>query len=452
MKKIFLFLCLFGIFSVVEQVNAQQYRYWPGYIDNSDCERMKECGKMVNIFADDGKIYVGGRNSLLLQNTQKAWKNGTGAQSTHSIKPLVHVEMRDISAVQPDQGKYGVYLKDGQGNHTEYRLKGFPTENTALNVRAWLCDVSRDAELKCTDKDKYVDYRFTLADLIKGSYSKDIHTLNNREAIGWLEVWVNGKDYRLASDDAFGVRSIQLPGIWIYIQTERFNQYGNKIPYDNYGSYTILLSDKIARLNHRQCKLTLNPDKPVYFGNLSVTDDQEGQIGTTRETQVHLSCGGSYNEYLFSGGTKILSDGSSDPTVNVLTLTPVSGKKAVHVVEEMKITAGTPVMINNENKIGLTLQGSNSRNNTVRAVPNPNIYVEGSLDNTPFCGTKNKPLPLDVDLKQHSLVKSFENKGEPDNAIGPRHINTFYWKLCKKNGEVEGGKYKGTATISIKYK
>ena len=160
-----------------------------------------------------------------------------------------------------------------------------------------------------------------------------------------------------------------------------------------------------------------------------------------------MSCGGSYNEYLFSGGTKILSDGSSDPTVNVLTLTPVSGKKAVHVVEEMKITAGTPVMINNEKKIGLTLQGSNSLN-----VPNPNIYVEGSLNQTPFCGVNNNPLPLDVDLKQYSLVKSFENNGEPNNAIGPRHINTFYWKLCKKNGEVEGGKYKGTATISIKYK
>ena len=429
---------------------ANQVRFWPGYIDNSGCYYQTECGQMVNIFKDDGKIFVGGRKRPILTNTQEAWRNGNGPNSTHSIKPLLHVEMRGIAGRQSDEGKYGVYLKDGAGVDTEYRLKGFPSgKDFALNVRAWLCNVEKGTN-KCNDNGKFVDYKFTLSELMKGSYSKNEHLLNNLQAISWLEVWVYGNNYRLASDDAFKTRSLQLPGLWLYIQTKRYNQYGDEIPYNNSGSQVILISEKIARLNHRQCNLTITPNKPVHFGNLSVTDDEEGQIGTTIDTRVELSCPGTYTEGLISGGFS--SEDKPDPSVNVWTPTQVSGQNAVHVVEEMKISATSPVMINGEKKIGLVFQKANTLDGSAQLVPNPNIYVEGSLTKTPFCGKQNNPLPLDVDLKQHSMVQSFQNTGEKDHAIGPKYVNTFYWKLCKKNGEVEGGKYKGTATISIKYK
>ena len=449
MKKLFLFLSLFGVISFAEESQADPIRFWPGYIDNSGCAQAKECGHMVNIFSKDGKIFLGGNKRLSITKTQDAWRNGTGANSTHAIQPRIHVHMTEISGNQTgtENGKYGVYLRDGKGNDTRYRLKGFPYDkNIALNIRAWLCNVSKDT-YECKDNGEYFDYQYTLAELINGSYSEKAPMLKDKKAISWLEVWVNGNDYRLASDnDGYGTRSLHLPGLWAYISVDIFDQYGTKINTDNSGGNIVLIREKIARLNHRQCKLTVTPDKPVYFGNLSVTDEQVGQIGPTVDTRVELSCPGTYTETLLSGGFS--SKDNPDPTVNVWTSTPVSGEKAVHVVEEMTITAGTPVTINGEKKIGLTLQ----ENSSTQPVPNPNIYVEGSLSKTAVCGKSNNPLPLDVNLKQHSLVQSFQNKGEPGHAIGPQHVNTFYWKLCKKNGEVEGGKYKGTATISIKYK
>lgn len=453
MKKIF--LCLLGVLTVVGQGEAGRLRYWPGYIDNSDCSGSKDCGFAVNVFSDDGVFWSGEIPEVTSMSIRLIGNDGTGNRATHSLRPYFALQLGPIATNQ-NQGtdpKFGVYLKDGMGNDTNYRLKGFKSSpEVAVKIRAHLCSVVKDTNtgIKSCDKEtRFVDYEYTFEDLKDGVY-KSNHKLNNWEAVKWVEVWMqNNKDFRLASNTSgFGVRSLHLPYILIYGRYTTYDRDGNVIAdaFDKGASSRYLLLDKKVRLNHRQCKLSLTPDKPVNFGNLSVTDDQEGQIGITKDTQIHLSCDGVYSENLFTGGY------IPDPAVDFEESKDISGKNAVHVVEEMKITATTPVMINSEKKIGLTLEKSSTLDNSAQAVPNPNIYVEGSLTKTPFCGTKNKPLPLDVNLKQYSLVQGFENKGEPDNAIGPRHINTFYWKLCKKNGEVEGGKYKGSATISIKYK
>ena len=455
MKNIF--LCLLGILTLVGQAEANRTKYWPGYIDNSDCAASTDCGFGVNIFANGGVFWSGEIPEVTTTSIRLLGNDGTGADSTHATRPFFALRLLEL-AVNQNQGteeKYGVYLKDGKGNDTSYRLKGFRSSpEIAIKIRAHLCRVEKkNAINSCVEDTRYVDYEYTLSDLKSGTY-KGPYKLNNWEAVKWVEVWMQNNDFRLASNsDGYNVRSLHLPAVYIDSRYTTYNRDGGVISDANIGGQAptgsrYLLLDKIVRLNHRQCKLSLTPDTPVNFGNLSVTDDQVGQIGTTRETRIDLSCDGRYTENLFTGGTV------GDPNVNVEKTTDISGQNAVHVVEEMKITANSPVSINGIQQIGLTLQQANTQSKDAnQPVANPYMYVVGSLSKTGGCDVSS--LPINQDIKDiASKIKTFEdgNKNDKDYSIAPLHLNTLYWKLCKTKGEVEGGKYKGTATISIKYK
>lgn len=172
-------------------------------------------------------------------------------------------------------------------------------------------------------------------------------------------------------------------------------------------------SPQIVKLNDRQCTLQFDPSS-IDFGSLSVSTAQNGKIGVERVATLKLNCSG-YN----------------DTSIGRY----ISGSNVTHSVLSATLKAANEVQINGKTKIGL------AKNPNKVA---PNIYIEGDLNPDQECGTSSTTLEVG------NLSPNPDSFGGVTDAIsGSKQI---YWRLCKQPGEVEGGQYSASATISIDFK
>lgn len=419
--------------AVIKDVHAGQIIVWPGYVDNSDCladANKKECGYGVNVFSADGKFYDDA--TVFQKDFDKLWTDTFNAQD-----PKISINLR-FSGLIPDSRYdpgFGIHLTDANGNPTNYKLKGLAS---GVNVRIHWCTRDNDNNPnKCSaiPGNGYTDYTFSENDIYEGKTWIETSLTHYRQRPSYIEVWMNGKNFRLytANPEADSrVRSIKLPGISIHAHIQAINKAEPGKGHQTIATpQQLVLFSKNTLLNQRKCKLTFKPSNSVFFGDLTVTPKQIGNIADIKYTELYLNCGQTDPNWVIDGKQ-------------------VWGSYAVHTVESVKVipilkVAGKP------NVIGLK--------RTEDQDARPNLYVEGSFTNSVACG--HDVLPLDTNLKAY-FPSEFKREDKLDwkepsrdpepQTIRNRYMNKLYWRLCKETGAVDPGEYKGSATVTIQYK
>lgn len=451
-KKFFVCCSAFFLFSSLNVAHSAAYQiYWPGYIDNSECLRGKECGKTaLSIFPSGKGTFFNERPSMIFGGIAQHTLSGHLSKPENYVARMevpIRLRLTTFHSYDSVYGDFG--LMGGNGNNqTGYRMKGWALGDKIVELQIRKCDTDRHSNCSLQPIEKAVYLRFSLDDLIHDR--PQTIELKRGENIGWVAAWMLNNNFRLVarnhdSSDQY-VRSIRLPGISMTAGLIRFNPSNGTIG-DYFENFNRLLLLQDVQLNHRKCHLNIGPNGEVDFGSITVKSNQTGRMSKEIPSTISLTCnnftesfikgghidngGGSYEDKTVLGTGKFSSDGRVNQGVH-------------HSVESIQIRPATVVNINNKQQIGFVDGPSN-------------IYVEGSLSQSNECGVN--ALPVNQRIKDgQGVPKEFyaeQNYGDSKDptAIKEQYFDTIYWKICKSDNQpVKGGNYSGTATIEMVYK
>lgn len=432
-------------FITCSSVNAKLIKQWPGYIDNSQCQKgAVECGRsFFNEWNSDGTMYRTEKNKNddgLVQKINEQWNRQGPGYNTQKVDVKIAFSWTGIPT-QIGGNDQGITLNDGHGNPTTYRLKGFGYNDLGMGIQLHLCKLDKSLRTCKEDYGKPLNFSFPFSSMLTGKY-ESAFTLekdgDNWIGVSWMQIWTSTNDIRLGVDNdgnQMAVRSLRFPGLLV---NATFTTYPDpntnyKVDTSNYNYYPF--SSKVVRLNDRKCSLNIT-GTPVMFSTpdspLSVTTAQSGNIGPVKPTTLQLSCEGGVN------------DASVVDISGVDKLTPINGENAIHTVTSIKIVENDPVYINGQPQIKMSHSTEGAASN---------LYVLGSLSNEANCQVD--PLRLSENLVDKFNLQRFPNNNvvaKPDFSIPQFDLGTIHWRLCKESGTLNDGKYSGSANIIVEYK
>lgn len=424
---------------------ARVVKHWPGYIDNSECQKGNtECGaKFFEAWNSDGVMYKTEADSDIDQFIYKVnhmWNAAGAGHQTQKLKIKISLNYTGIPS-QPFEQNTGITLYDGHDNLTKYRLKGFGYNDAGMGIQIHLCKLSKSTHRCEAPYGTPKTFNFKHKDmLIPRNYIQAFELAkdgNDWIGISWYQIWTSTNAIRLGVDhdgNQMAVRSLKLPGVRLQATLEATPLEGNGYGphFDN--ANTVPIGFKVARLNDRKCSLNIT-GTPVQFSTLdtplSITTGQTGIVGPVKQTRLQMSC----------------ENGVFDDSVlgidSVDRVTPISGKNALHSITSIRIEEKTPVNINGS-QINMTHKSGEEAKN---------LYVLGSFSDQPTC--KVEPLPINTELVDKFKLERFPNSKIPvngDDSIPQFDIGTIHWRLCKEAGSLKEGKYSGSANIVVEYK
>ena len=432
-KKIIAILiaCPFG------SVLADNLIEWPGYINNERCLLGRECGGEgqgpgeLAVFPDGNGTFFMGNISGLNKKLERLFNYG------NPMKPenyLTRIELEWKVSM------YGHSSLDSSGSGipgTRYQLKGWAARNDVLTLQIRRCLWDGQSTCKLQEVKPEDNIKVTWEDIAN---NKPLNvTLNRNESVQFINVWMNHNRFRLYSynpDSDQYVRSIRLPGLKISYKFQAYTQTNKPVNVDdNTWGEDIVLPAKDVKLNDRTCKIVLNDDHD--FGEFVVNDQQIGKLGEEKESIIKITCG----KY----GTNIRNSAGKQEWKEIQG-TGKATEGVHHTINNITIMPTYTVNIgNNVPKIGLSSNGTDVA---------PNLYIEGSLQQGKPCGVSAIEIgkatkPADFNSKFWA-DKDYKNPNDK-SYIFEQPLDTIYWKVCKKEGVVDGGTYKGAVTIAIDF-
>lgn len=390
---------------------------WPTYIDNAQCLQGNECGRSE----------LGGINPDQIHQIPNVYNALTGYKgSSHKVFVQWEVNASNKPGDHPQPPlSGGIPLMTRDFEETPYVLHGF--ENTTFNVQydRGNYDPNSDTTTWGDQGNLNFDWR-QVSSGVKLSVE-----CNSKQVITMLrfKMWTNNGFYLTVDRSKLNgiskqklnlmARNIYLPSISIRTFLHRDNDK------DKVSDWINVFAGQVSRLNDRKCMLKFDPST-INFDKLSLSEGQEGKVGSESITMLKLECSGfNYNDHPYQ--KPIYDQIYDNPKIN--------GNNVVHSVVSAKLTAGNEVNIEGKRKIGLVKDQNTS--------PSPYLYIEGDVTANQQCGSLTTLELGDLQANPHTFG------GPNSDFTGSKEI---YWRVCKKPGEVDSGTYKGSATIKIEYK
>lgn len=432
-KKIIAILiaCPFG------SVLADNLIEWPGYINNERCLLGMECGGKLpgqggelGVFPDGNGTFYSGNISGLYSKLERLYNYGNHMDPENYLTKI-NITWRVKMIGHSSLDAYGSGIPN-----TNYQLKGWNATDTVLTlqIRRCLWDGQSTCSLQEVKPEDYINV--TWQDI--SNNNPLTVSLKRNENVQFINVWMNHNQFRLYSHnpelDQY-VRSIQLPGLRIGYVFQGYTQTDKPVNSGNTAGEDTVLPIKNVKLNDRTCKIVLNDDHD--FGEFVVNDQQIGKLGEEKESIIKITCG----KY----GTNIRNSAGKQEWKEIQgTGKAIEGVH--HTINNITIMPTYTVNIgNNVPKIGLSSNGTDVA---------PNLYIEGSLQQGKPCGVSAIEIgkatkPADFNSKFWA-DKDYKNPNDK-SYIFEQPLDTIYWKVCKKEGVVDGGTYKGAVTIAIDF-